>query len=123
MLKNDIGTNRKMKLRDKTEGLFVPNEGKAPYIHYAKYMVTGSGLVDHDIEIGIEVTKEDAEWLYQNCIVQGNEHSHVNLPSNKKGQKYVSNRCLSYNSIGIHCYHNLSKQESDKLLYVAYGKK
>ena len=41
---------------------------------------SGCGEKPHFLDLGIEVTLQDCRWLFQNCIIEANDHSLANSP-------------------------------------------
>ena len=65
---------------------------------YSKY----SPVHPHEVEVAIEVDKEDCRWLYEECDVEVNNHSCANMK--KPGtNSYNPHQCHRFNTFGMKC--------------------
>lgn len=66
----------------------------------------------HEVEIGIEVDKDDCKWLFNNCSVESNDHSEANTKST--GRRYVPHVCHRYNLFGKKCPYALTEYDAQR---------
>ena len=74
----------------------------------------------HELQIGIEVSDDDARWLFRNCSALPNSHTLVNVRSysnnNRGGVKkmYESYRCYRYNTaLNMSCPYPFNLQKTE----------
>ena len=78
----------------------------------------------HELQIGIEVSDDDARWLFRNCSALPNSHTLVNVRNysnnNRGGVKkmYESYRCYRYNTaLNTPCPYPFNLQETERKIH------
>lgn len=80
----------------------------------------------HELQIGIEASREDAEWIYRNCTASGNDHSSANtaemrfLKTNKgERREYKPFKCFKFNTMQNQgCPFQLTKDQAEYQLAI-----
>ena len=68
---------------------------------YAESCVDDDGqIIDHELEIAIEVDAEDCKWLYDNCYIGVNNHGLANKTKRGYFQNHI---CHKFNNFGVPC--------------------
>ncbi|XP_047737153.1 uncharacterized protein LOC108665554 [Hyalella azteca] len=80
----------------------------------------------HELQIAIEVTDDDARWLYLNCKPVANNHSMANVPSfgehirtDGKESKFLPYKCFKFNTAqNLECPFPWTKSECEMNIQV-----
>ena len=80
---------------------------------YVSQCESAYGLLPHELEIGIQADEEECKWLYQNCSVEGNDHSDVNKFDICR---FEPHKCHRYNTFSKTCPFPLNKTAADEKL-------
>ena len=94
--------------------------GYSHYItwHYVKHCMsrTYRKMVQHNLEIGIEVTVDDCYWIYQTSTIDANNHYYANL----SGTRFGTCTCHRYNTFNCICPDALDEQKAKAKLKADY---
>ena len=84
--------------RMKQEGSAIKKSNRGNY-HHVSQCQCNQYFGNHELQIGIESTAADAQWLFKYCSAIANSHSDVNVHKSRgSGKKYVSYKCFKYNT-------------------------
>ena len=78
---------------------------------HADYCFYDGNWVNHELEIAIEVDREDCEWLYENTKMYANNHCLANKKRDANGQ-FKSGVCHQYNTFGRFCRLSLNQHKA-----------
>ena len=87
---------------------------------HADYCFYDGNWVNHELEIAIEVDREDCEWLYENTKMYANNHCLANKKRDANGQ-FKSGVCHQYNTFGRFCRLSLNQHKASVRLSYLWG--
>lgn len=83
--------------------------------HVAKCDSEHSSVHPHEVEIGIEVNKDDCRWLYSACSVEGSNHSCANSLAGRSKQ-FKNHVCHRFNTFGMKCPYSFEEDYAQTYL-------